>query len=125
MSNMNGFQPKTTLEAVSIQVELIKLQPPRGLAKWLTTRSRDPSAAHETAWHGYIVTWKGTPSIHVKRLMVENVTQNKVTHWENWFWGGQACTLVQPGSNSPIQKTRGLGRNDKNAPQPQLTVCFK
>lgn len=106
MSNMNGFQPKTTLEAVIFQVELIKLQPPRGLAKWLTTRSCDPSAAHETAWHGYIATWKGTPSIHVKRLMVENVTENKVTHWETWFWGGTAKSAVwfrtRPGSSSAV-----------------------
>lgn len=80
MHTMNGFQPKTTLEAVILQVELIKLQPPPDLAKRLSTRSHDLSQAHKTAWYSYIVTWKGTPSLRVKRLMVENVTENKVMH---------------------------------------------
>jgi len=79
-----ALNKKQTPEAVILQVELIKLQPPHGWAKWLTTRSSDPSETHKTVWHSYIVTWKGTPSLHVERLMVENVTGNKVMHWETW-----------------------------------------
>lgn len=80
-----AFNKKQTPEAVILQVELIKLQPPHGWAKWLTTRSSGPSEAHKTVWHSYIVTWKGTPSLHVQRLMVENVRGNKVMHWETWL----------------------------------------
>lgn len=79
-----AFNKKQTPEAVILQVELIKLQPPHGWAKWLATRSSDPSETHKTVWHSYIVTWKGTPSLHVERLMVENVTGNKVMHWKTW-----------------------------------------
>ncbi len=64
-----AFNKKQTPEAVILQVELIKLQPLHGWAKWLATRSSDPSETHKTVWHSYIVTWKGTPSLHVERLM--------------------------------------------------------